>query len=43
MDSTATSLCMDNKIPILVFGIETPENIEKIILGENIGTIIKEV
>ncbi|HHZ01024.1 MAG TPA: UMP kinase [Tissierellia bacterium] len=43
MDSTATSLCMDNKIPILVFGIETPENIEKIVLGDNIGTIIKEV
>lgn len=43
MDSTANSLCMDNKIPILVFGIENPENIEKIILGENIGTIIKEV
>ena len=42
MDSTATSLCMDNKIPILVFGIENPETIEKIILGENIGTIIKE-
>jgi uridylate kinase len=42
MDSTATSLCMDNKIPILVFGIETPENIEKIVLGDNIGTIIKE-
>jgi uridylate kinase len=43
MDSTATSLCMDNKIPILVFGIEYPENIKKIILGESIGTIIKEV
>nr|WP_312576433.1 UMP kinase [Sedimentibacter sp.] len=43
MDSTATSLCMDNKIPILVFGIENPENIEKIIKGENIGTIIEEV
>ena len=42
MDSTATSLCMDNKIPILVFGIENPENIEKIVSGENIGTIIKE-
>lgn len=42
MDSTATSLCMDNKIPILVFGIENPESIKKIILGENIGTIIKE-
>lgn len=43
MDSTATSLCMDNKIPILVFGIENPDNIEKIIKGENIGTIIEEV
>lgn len=43
MDSTATSLCMDNKIPILVFGIENPENIVKIIKGENIGTIIEEV
>lgn len=43
MDSTATSLCMDNKIPILVFGIENPENIQKIITGENIGTIIEEV
>jgi len=43
MDSTATSLCMDNKIPILVFGIEEPENIERIVKGESIGTIIKEV
>lgn len=43
MDSTATSLCMDNKIPILVFAIEDPRNIERIIVGENIGTIIKEV
>jgi uridylate kinase len=43
MDSTATSLCMDNKIPILVFGIEHPESIEKIVKGESIGTIIKEV
>ncbi len=43
MDSTATSLCMDNKIPILVFGIEEPENIEKIVMGNDIGTIIKEV
>lgn len=42
MDSTATSLCMDNKIPILVFGIENPENIEKIVMGDDIGTIIKE-
>lgn len=43
MDSTATSLCMDNRIPILVFGIENPNNIEHIIKGKSIGTIIKEV
>lgn len=41
MDSTATSLCMDNKIPIVVFGINTPGNIKKVIMGENIGTTVK--
>lgn len=40
MDSTATSLCMDNNIPILVFGLESPGNIKKAIKGEKIGTII---
>lgn len=38
MDSTATSLCMDNDIPILVFGIAEPENIIKVLCGEEIGT-----
>lgn len=42
MDSTAISLCMDNKIPVLVFGLSEPENIIKVICGENIGTIVKE-
>lgn len=41
MDSTATSLCMDNKIPILVFGLDDPENIKRAIMGEKIGTIVK--
>ncbi len=41
MDSTATSLCMDNDIPILVFGIAEPENIIKVLGGEKIGTIVK--
>jgi len=41
MDSTATSLCMDNSIPIIVFGITTPGNIKKVILGENIGTLVR--
>ncbi|NMM65683.1 UMP kinase [Clostridium sp. P21] len=40
MDSTATSLCMDNNIPILVFGLDNPENIRKAILGEEIGTLV---
>lgn len=42
MDSTATSLCMDNHIPIRVFGLENPDNILKVLCGENIGTIIEE-
>ena len=40
MDSTATSLCMDNDIPILVFGIKEPENIIKVLSGEKIGTVV---
>lgn len=43
MDSTATSLCMDNHIPILVFGLNDPKNILRAIMGEKIGTIIQEV
>lgn len=42
MDSTATSLCMDNNIPIHVFGLSEPENIIKAIKGEKIGTIVKK-
>jgi len=34
MDSTATSLCMDNKMPLLVFGMDKPENIIKVFIGE---------
>lgn len=41
MDSTATSLCMDNNIPLVVFGIENPENIVRIVKGEKIGTLVK--
>jgi len=40
MDSTATSLCMDNKIPIIVFSIDEPGNILKAALGKDIGTIV---
>ena len=42
MDSTATSLCMDNKIPLIVFGIDDPINMLKVVCGEKIGTHVKE-
>ncbi|WP_099974869.1 MULTISPECIES: UMP kinase [Lactobacillaceae] len=42
MDSTASSLSMDNHIPLVVFNLNEPENIKKVVLGENIGTIIKD-
>ncbi len=42
MDSTAATLCKDNNIPILVFSINEPENIKKVVCGEPIGTIVKE-
>ena len=40
MDSTATSLCMDNNIPILVFGLDEPGNIKRAMYGQNIGTLV---
>ncbi len=40
MDSTATSLCMDNEIPILVFSMDEPGNIRRVVCGEEIGTIV---
>ena len=42
MDTTATSLSMDNHIPVLVFALKDPENIVRVIMGEEIGTIVKE-
>ncbi|MCI0183616.1 MAG: UMP kinase [Acidibacillus sp.] len=41
MDATATSLCMDNDIPILVFSITESGNIRRAVLGEQIGTIVR--
>ncbi len=41
MDSTATSLCMDNNIPILVFGLKELSNIKRAIMGEDVGTIVR--
>ncbi len=42
MDSTAFSLCMDNKIPIVVFDMNNPSNFTDIILGKKVGTIVSE-
>ncbi len=43
MDSTAASLCMDNKIPIIVFNLMEDGNILRAVMGENIGTYVGEV
>lgn len=43
MDTTAITLCMENKIPIIVFGLESRDNIKTAILGKKIGTTIEEV
>ena len=40
MDSTASALCKDNDIPILVFSIDDPENIYRAVCGENVGTVV---
>ena len=40
MDATAISLCMDNKLPIVVFNLKTPGNIKRAILGEPIGSTV---
>ena len=40
MDSTATSLCMDNKIPIRLFGLDNPSNIYDAVMGKEIGTLV---
>ena len=40
MDATAISLCMDNKLPIIVFNLRTPGNIRRVIMGEPVGTFV---
>jgi len=42
MDATATSLCMDNELPIIVFSMKKDGNIKRVIMGEKIGTTIKK-
>jgi uridylate kinase len=40
MDATAISLCMDNKLPIIVFNLKTPGNIKRVVSGERVGTLV---
>lgn len=40
MDTTAVSLCMTNKIPVIAFGLNEPDSIRRVVSGENLGTII---
>jgi uridylate kinase len=40
MDTTALSLCFENKLPIIVFDLETPGSLQKVVLGESIGTLV---
>jgi uridylate kinase len=42
MDNTAISLCMDNKMPIVVFNMRTPGNLKRVMLGEDVGSIVSE-
>ncbi len=42
MDYTATSLSMDNHIPVILFALKDPENIYRVVMGEKVGTIVKE-
>lgn len=41
MDSTAFSLCMDNKMPIIVFDLFKPHNIKRVVMGEKVGTLVQ--
>ena len=42
MDSTAFSLCMDNKMPIIVFDFFRPHNLKRVVMGERVGTLVTE-
>lgn len=42
MDTTAITLCMENNLPIIVFNLKAPGNIKRVVLGEEVGTLINE-
>ena len=41
MDATAISLCMENKLPIIVFNLKEQGNMKKVVMGERIGTVVR--
>jgi uridylate kinase len=41
MDATAISLCMDNRLPIIVFNLRTPGNLRRVVMGEAVGTLVQ--
>ena len=43
MDSTAFSLCMDNRVPIIIFDMNNPDNIRRAIIGEEVGTLVSDI
>ena len=43
MDASAISLCKDNKLPIIVFDMNTPGNIKRVVLGEKIGSLVHDM
>jgi len=40
MDTTAISLCMDNRLPIVVFNLNVPGNLKRVVLGEKVGSLV---
>ncbi len=40
MDTTAISMCMDNSVPIIVFNLNVPGNLKRVILGEKVGSLV---
>jgi uridylate kinase len=40
MDTTAISMCMDNNLPIIVFNLNVPGNLQRVVLGEKIGSLV---
>jgi len=40
MDTTAISLCMDNRMPIIIFNLNVPGNLKRVIVGEKVGSLV---